>query len=292
VTESVLWVNGEYVTADRPVVRADDRGVLYGDGFFDTLRLCGGVPFRLSQHLSRLRESCARFGIEFAVTDEQMREVLGELVSRTGLADAAARTTVTRGAHTGVLGLPPSSSPTVIVQLRPWARPSAELYHRGFRLHVVSFRLDAEHPLSGHKSIHYLSFLAARDEAKRMACDEGLLLNTVGHIAEAATSNVFCVRDGRVLTPPLGSGALPGITRQTVLELCSEEGIPHSEENLTLAQLVKSDEAFLTNSLMGIMPVSAVRKHRLAGPVPGPLTRRLQDSYHRLVEQETGGTAG
>ena len=283
----VLWVNGEYVRREQPAVRADDRGLLYGDGFFDTLRVYSGVAFRLGPHLERLRRSCGRFGIDLRLTEAEAEEAIRELLGRGGLAEAAVRTTVTRGVHTGEIGLPPSSDPTIVIEARPLRTPPPDLYRRGCRLHVASFRLDPGHPLSGHKSLHYLPFLAAREEARRAGCDEALLLSTTGYLAEAATSNVFCVRQGRVLTPGLRAGALPGITRQTVIELCRQARIPCAEEDLTLTQAVKSDELFLTNSVMEIMPVCALQRHTVPGPVPGPLTGRLQDRYRKLVRKET-----
>jgi branched-chain amino acid aminotransferase len=292
LAESIVWLNGRYLAADQPAVRVDDRGLLFGDGFFDTLRLYGGQPFRLGDHLQRLRESCAAFDIQFDLAEEDLRRVLAELSSRTGLVEAAARTTVTRGVHAGPLGLPNSTTPTVIVTLRPIALPEANTSSPGFRLHVASSRVDEEHPLASHKSLHYFLYLAAREEARRAGRDEALLLNTAGNVVEAAASNLFAVRDGRVLTPPLLSGALPGVTRQAVIEICAAEGIACSEEDLTLSQLVKSDELFLTNSLLEVMPVSGLRQHSFPGPVPGPVTRRLQDSYRQLVVREVGSPSG
>lgn len=288
----VLWVNGRYVAREEPALRADDRGLLYGDGFFDTLRVYSGAPFRLAAHLDRLRSSCERFGIDFGLSGAEAGGVIRELLERNHLDDAVVRTTVTRGVHTGVIGLPPSSEPTVIIEARPLGTPPEDLYRRGCTLHVASFRVDPAHPLSGHKSLHYLPYLAAREEARRAGCDEALLLSTTGYLAEAATSNLFCVREGWVLTPGLQSGALPGITRRVVIELCRRAHIPCAEEDLTLAQAVKSDELFLTNSVMEIMPVRALQKHTFPGAVPGPLTRRLQDLYRQLVREETAPSSG
>jgi branched-chain amino acid aminotransferase len=219
-------VNGEYLERDRPALRADDRGLLYGDGFFETVRVYGGVAFRLAQHLNRLRRSCRHFSMACPLGEDDALRVVAELLSRNGLSDAYLRVTVTRGVHDGELGLPASSSPTVVMELRPLRVPPAGLYRRGVRLHVSSFRVDPGHPLAGHKSLNYLPFLAARDEACRLGADEALLLSVGGQVVEAATSNLFCVRNGEVHTPPLASGALPGITRQAVLELSQAEGVP------------------------------------------------------------------
>lgn len=295
VSDRFLWVNGQYADREEPALRADDRGLLYGDGFFDTLRVYGGVPFRLGQHLERLRRSCTHFGIQVALDEGHVCGVLGELLSRNGLTDAYFRTTVTRGVHTGEPGLPASEASTVVMEVRPLVTPPEELYRRGLRLRVSSVRLDPEHPLAGHKSLNYLSFLLARAEARREGADEALLLDVGGRVAEAATSNISCVRGGKLVTPTLSSGALPGITRQVVLELCQAAGIAQAERPLMLSELAKSDEVFLTNSLIEIMPVAALEQHHLAGPVPGPVTRRLQDLYRQLVGRETGrgrGTPG
>jgi branched-chain amino acid aminotransferase len=288
----VLWVNGRYVSRDEPAVRADDRGVLYGDGFFDTLRLYHKVPFRLSQHLERLRHSCHRFGIALDLTEGDVSAVLGELLSRNGLAEASARVTVTRGAHTGDLGLPASSRPTVIIEVRPLALPPRRWYEEGLRLHVCPFPFSPQHPLAGHKALAYFLFLAARDAARRAGADEGLLLDPGGQVVEAATSNIFCVRSRLVRTPPLESGALPGVTRRAVLDLCARDGLPYQEVPLPLAEVAKSDEVFLTNSVAEILPVTAIDNHTLPPEVPGPVTRTLQRLYRELVEREPSASPG
>jgi len=285
---SFLWVNGRYLERSQPALRADDRGLLYGDGFFDTLRLYGGVPFHLDRHLRRLARSCACFGIEVCLDEAEVRDILGELISRNGLVDASARITVTRGVHTGELGLPTSSTPTVVVQVRPLVTPTIEQYQQGLRLHVSSVRVDEGHPLAGHKSLNYMAFLAAREEARRQGVDEALVLDTGGRVAEAGTSNVFCVRGGQVQTPTLASGALPGITRETVLGICRSQDIPCAEVSLTLSDLAKSDEMFLTNSLVEIIPVAAVEKHPFTDPMPGPVTHALQGFFDELLQREVG----
>ena len=289
MSTGVLWVNGQYLERSQPAVRGDDRGLLYGDGFFDTLRVHGGVPFRLAQHLERLGRSCKHFGIDVTLSLEDTREVLAELLARNDLTDAYARISVTRGGHTGQLGLPASWAPTVLIEVRPLVVPPIERYQQGLRLHVSSVRLDRSHPLAGHKSLNYMSFLLAREEARREGADEALLLDISGQVVEAATSNVFCVRSGDVHTPTLESGALPGITRRAVLELCRAERIPCGEVPLTLNEMVKSDEVFLTNSLVEIIPVAALQNHVFADPIPAPLTHTLQDLYHQLVQRETVG---
>jgi branched-chain amino acid aminotransferase len=283
----ILWVNGRYVSRDEPVVRADDRGLLYGDGFFDTVRLYRKVPFRLAQHLERLRRSCARFGIDVDLTEEAVCGVLTELLSRNGLSEASARITVTRGAHTGDLGLPASSCPTTIIEVRPLVPPPRQWYERGLRLHVSEFTVSAQHPLSGHKSLNYFLFRAARDAARRAGADEALVLDAAGQVVEAATSNIFCVRQGALRTPLLDSGALAGITRQAILDLCRAKGLACEEVALPLAEVVASDEVFLTNSLVEVLPVAAIDDHRLPTDVPGLVTTALQRLYRQLVERET-----
>jgi len=284
---AVLWVNGQYVSRDEPAVRADDRGVLYGDGFFDTLRLYRRAPLRLSQHLERLRRSCHRFSITLDLAEGEVSDVLAELLSRSGLADASARITVTRGAHAGELGLPASSHPTVIVEVRPLVLPPRQWYEEGVRLHVAPFPVSAQHPLAGHKSLNYFLFLAARDAARRAGADEALLLDPGGHVVEAATSNVFCVRAGSLRTPPLEPGALPGVTRRAILHRCAAQGLACREVPLPLAEVAKSDEVFLTNSVAEVLPVAAIDDHRLPPAVPGPVTSTLQRLYRQLVERET-----
>ena len=186
--------------------------------------------------------------------------------------------------------MPPSQRPTVVMEARPLVAPPEELHGRGLCLDVSAVRVDPEHPLAGHKSLNYVPFLWARAGARLHGADEALLLDARGQVVEAAASNAFCVRRGTVLTPPISSGALPGVTRQAVLEVCQSASIPHAERPITLGELAEADEVFLTNSLIEIVPVRAVGEHDLDEPVPGPLTCRLQGLYRELVERETAGS--
>ena len=282
-----VFLNGEMVEEGSARIASSDRGLLLGDGLFETMRAYGGCVFRLAAHLARLRDSAAFFRLRVPCDDAAVEGAISELVRRNGCPDAYVRLTLTRGVAPG-LRMDVDAAPTVLIQVRALAAYPAHLYRHGAKLIVSKFRQNSASPLPRHKTLNYLLYLLARQEATDAGANGALLLNENGHVTEESVSNLFLVRADRLLTPPVYCGLLPGIVRGVILEIAADEGILVEERPIRAGEVFECDEMFLTNSLMEVMPVSSVDKRPLRVRAPGPMTIRIRESYRALVEKETG----
>lgn len=280
-----IWFDGSIRGDDEPVLSVSDRGVLYGDGLFETFRTYGGVPFRLERHLARLAESRAFFRLGFPWEKEEIATGVGELLAANGMKDAAVRLTVTRGAATGPLGLVESDRVKVFMTVRSPGY-AEELYREGIRMMVSSVRRNSCSPLSRHKTTNYLDALVARQEAHEAGVEEALMLDEGGAVAECTTANIFAVRGEAVVTPPLAAPILPGITRATIIEICRQMKQDVREEAMSLEQLREADEVFITNSVMEVMAVRELAGKAVGTGRPGTVYRRIREAYRGLVRKE------
>ncbi len=276
-------LNGELVSADEARVSALDLGFLYGYGLFETMRARSGRIFRLEQHLQRLRDSAE--AIHLPLGGHDLAAACYDTLRANNLVDARVRLAVSAGPGEGKPDVPANPRPTILVTASPYAPPPDDAYHRGYRAICSSVRQNSGSPLSRLKSANYLNNLLARDEARRSGADEALLLNERGMVSEGSTTNVFMAMDGGLVTPEVASGCLPGITRQAVIELAQGLGVDVSYREVQMEELFRADEAFLTNSILGVMPLTEVDGLPIKGP--GGLTRRLIEAYSELVERET-----
>jgi len=276
-----IAVNGTVAPLHAARVSPLDRGLLYGDGVFETLRTYGGQPAFLARHLRRMREAATFLRIPWEPDEAQMRALIDALLEANALRESTIRITLTRGPTPAGLKLDGAEEPTWIVRAGPLREYPQALRDGGMRLHVSKIRRNADSPLPSIKALNYLECLLAKDEALRRGADEALFLNTRGELAEGSVCNVFLVERGSVLTPSIDSGILAGITREVVLELCERESIPLVETRLGPTRLRGADEVFVTNSLMEIMPVAAVDDDSFSAP--GPFTQRLGKLYRDAV---------
>jgi len=276
-----VCLNGDIVDREAAKVSAFDRSFLYGDGLFETTRAYNGVPFMLTEHLERMASSAKALDIAMPDADETAATIK-RLIELNELADAYVRITLSRGTYTGKLAPDKPREPTLLVEARELHPYPAEMYGRGANVIISSSVHNSASAISRHKTTSYLASILAKREAKERGADEAILLDHTGHVAEGATSNVFCVRGGRLLTPPLEMNILPGITRQTVIKLAREAGIEVDEAPFRAAALQSADEVFLTNSLMEVMPVGSVDGGE-PGRVPGPVAAALANAYEDLV---------
>lgn len=251
---TVLYVNGSYEEEETAAISALDRGFLYGEGLFETLAAYGGNIFRPERHLSRLWESAQALEILLPFSEEECGAILEELLSKNGLSDAYIRLTVSRGTGEGMVR-EDAGEPTVIGVARPLKPYPDNLYRSGARVVTTSYHLG---PLSRHKTLSFITNIRARAEARKRGAHEGILFDRRGDPAECSASNIFTVKDGKVITPSLESGILPGITRAEVIDICRVDGIPVEERSLLLDETRSADEMFLTNTIMGVMGVAAV----------------------------------
>ena len=287
--QGVTWVNGRILAPAEPGLSPADRGFLYGDGVFETLRAYSGRPFRMSAHLHRLSAGAHALRIRIPHPLDELASIVRAVLADAVLLDAYVRITLSRGIGGLPSQLDAAEHATLVVHARPFSGYSGEMYDRGARACLSSVRRNETSPLSGIKTLNYLDSLLLRADARDRGYDEAIMLNTRGHVAECTASNIFIVSGTRLLTPPLSDGLLPGITRATVLELARRGQSPFAEVNertLGLEEVRQADEAFLTNSLMEVMPLVAVDQAPIADGVPGPRTLALLAAYRDLVRLE------
>ena len=272
---SKIHLNGRLIEATEARIDPADRGLLLGDGLFETLRVYGGRPFRLDAHLARLEAGAAAIGLPVPDRDEMTTAVTATLRVNE-LADALLRITLTRGPGPRGLLPPDEVKPTLLIAAHalPPSLPEA------MRARLVGIRRNEHSPLSRLKSLAYLDNILALREAAATGCGEAILLNTAGRIAGGSRSNLFLVLEGVLTTPPPSEGVLPGIARQTVLELAAANGMPAREAPLGIEELERASEAFLTNSLMEVAPLARLEKRTLP---PGPFASTLVRAYSALT---------
>ncbi len=277
-----MWVylNGRFVDGKDAAISVFDHGFLYGDGVYETLRSYDGRFFMLQPHLARLQRSANLIGLELPIPLEGWPPLLREALARNELKEAHIRITLSRGE--GGLGLDPAlcRRPTVVIMAKPIARYPDRLFQEGVGLAIVTVRRNLVTALSPQiKSLNFLNNILAKQEADRAGAFDALMLNAEGLLTECTTSNVFFAREGRLYTPAVECGILDGITRDVVLTLAREQGIPAEEGRYPAERLASAEEAFLTNTSMEIMPVCAVDARPLGAGRPGPLTLRLRSLF-------------
>jgi branched-subunit amino acid aminotransferase/4-amino-4-deoxychorismate lyase len=251
--DRVAWINGRIVRGAAAVLSVFDRGARDGGGIFETLCIHGRRPFAWERHMERLVLSAAELGFPVPPSPAELRAAIDELLEAGSLADAVVRITVTRGIAGG--------RPT---RAGAWAEAeplAARLWpgtRRGAATAVVSRTPFEPGWLGRHKTTSRMAWDLAREQARAAGADEALLVTPGGAVLEGAASNVFVVRDGEVLTPPLTLDVLPGVTRAIVLELCGELGLRRREAPVDSGLLRGADELFLTNSVQEVLPVASL----------------------------------
>jgi aminodeoxychorismate lyase len=278
---TVVRLNGQNLEPASATVAALDHGFLYGNGLFETLRAIDRRPFALSEHLDRLRRSAEVIGLPLPPSDLLASEV-SQALCAAAEPDAYIRLTVTRGP--GASGPDPASctEPTVLVVVRALPAPPERWLTEGLRAITSDIRRNSTSPLTRVKSLNYLECILARQAAKAAGADEALFLDTEGNLAEATAWNLFFTEGGRLLTPSDAGPILPGVTRAIVLRLAKELGIECETGAYPPDRLTAATEAFLTNSLYGIMPLGSLDGRPIGSAVPGPLTSRLAEAYEAL----------
>lgn len=259
----MIYLNGSFVHSEQALIHVSDRGLLLGDGVFETLLAVKGRCTFLEAHWRRLAKSLALLNIPLPFDYEELKAISHELLEKNDLLskDAALRLTVTRGL--AARGLLPSQDacPNYFITASHYVAQSIN----PFKLIISSLRRNEYSPSTQIKSINYLDNVLARIEANKHKANDALLLNTKGFITESTVANIFMVLNGEVLTPPLEDGLIPGITRAVVLDICSREQIPVREISIAPEILCEVSELFLTNSLMGIQPVTVLGEHNFEG---------------------------
>jgi branched-chain amino acid aminotransferase len=283
----LVSIDGRIVSPQEAVIPVFDRGFLYGDSVYEVIRAYGHVPFALQEHLERLERSASLLGIDLRAAPSRPGEEIERLLSRTEQDDSYIRVIVTRGE--GEIDLAPDAArgPHVVVILKPHRPLPGELWTDGASVHLVaSGRSPAGAVPDGSKTGNYLANLMALGRARRQGHHEAVLVTPDGLVAEGATSNIFIVKHGRVLTPGLEAGILAGITRSKVIAECRAAGIEVVETALTPDQVKSADEAFLTSTLREVLPVIRVDETLLGDGRPGALTLKVREAYLAHVKRQ------
>lgn len=275
-----IYLNDRFVDRKEAVVSVFDHGFLYGDGIYETLRAYNGRIFMLSQHLARLQRSGHLIGLDLPIPEKDWPALLNEAISRNSLTHAYLRITISRGE--GEIGLDPSlcRHPTVVIVALPFQPYPPHLFREGVKLTISRVRRNLASALPPQiKSLNFLNNILAKQEALQAGAFDALMLNVEGHLTECTASNLFFVRTGRLCTPSVACGILDGITREVVLLLAREQGIPVEEGIYTAEALKQAEECFLTNTSMEIMPACQIDTLPVGSGRPGPLTTRLQELF-------------
>lgn len=250
-----LYLNNHFIALNKAHISPDDRGFLLGDGLFETIKCLHGKPIRLESHWARLQKGCDYLDIPLPLSYEELQKIIAELLLRNQLHDATAgvRLTVTRGSGERGLLPPAQIKPTLMLTSFSLLPPA-----KSVSLSITTLVRNEFSPLTKIKSLNYLENILARREAQKNGTDEGVLLNTQGNVAETSAANIFMVVDNKVITPALKEGALAGVTRKAVIDICNTLTIPILETTVSLSQLYSAQEIFITNSLIGIQAVHQV----------------------------------
>lgn len=281
-----VWINGKFAENGEAQISVFDRGFMYGDGLFETMRSYDGAVFRIREHLDRLFSGLSVMKIKCPHDRKYLEDAVYGCLEANGLKEANIRLTVTRGASLTGSFSRADLKPNVVIITRHLELPT-RAYEKGLAATIASIRQNDQSPVTGLKTLNFLTYILARTDAKEAGFDDAILLNTRGHVAEGTTANIFMVKHRQIMTPSLDCGILPGVTRGAVLAVAAAGGIKVKEGHFSERDLMGADEVFLTNSVIELLPVVRIGKRRIGKGEPGELTKRLHGMYREEVERQT-----
>lgn len=280
-----IYIDGKFVDEKDAKVSVFDHGLLYGDGVFEGIRAYNGRVFRLKEHIDRLFFSAKAILLTIPATHTELIEAVVDTCRRNKLREGYIRLVVTRGV--GGLGLNPNrcQRPSIIIIADKIQLYPEEYYEKGLDIITVPTVRNLHSAVNpAIKSLNYLNNILAKIEANNAGCEEAILLNAQGYVAECTGDNIFMVQGKNLLTPPLYAGALYGITRGVVMELARQDGLVVSENNLTRYDFFNADECFLTGTGAEVIPVVKIDGRQIGAGQPGPVTRRLVELYKQITK--------
>lgn len=285
-------VNGIVVPAEEARVSVLDNGFAFGDSVYEVLRTYGGRAFEPGRHFRRLRASAARLGFSVPADDAALLAQVEGLLARSPGGESYIRIIVSRGLGDCSYSFDRVVGPTVVMIQKPLPPYPSWHFEDGIKVAAVDVRRNHPRALDpAIKSSNLLNNVLAMREAQARGAEEPVLLNQEGFVAEGASTNVFLVRGGRVMTPPLSAGILAGITREVVLEILPGLGVPAREEPLRLEDLLGAEEAFMTSTTREVVPVRQVDEHRVGDGRPGPVTRKVMAAFRDYAPAHCGEAA-
>ncbi|MFH1778429.1 MAG: branched-chain-amino-acid transaminase [Candidatus Omnitrophota bacterium] len=280
-----IYIDDKLVAKEDAKVSVFDHGLLYGDGVFEGIRTYDGLIFKLKEHIDRLYQSAHSIMLEIPIPKEELIEAVKKTLRANKLKNAYIRLIVTRGI--GDLGLDPRKcpKPTVIIITDKIALYSEKFYKQGMEIITVPTQRNIPEALNPQiKSLNYLNNILAKIEAINAGVEEAVMLNSEGYVAECTGVNIFIVKRGVLLTPPIYIGSLRGITRGAVMDLAKANKIPVCEEVLTRHDLFNADECFLTGTAAELIPVVKIDGRVIGNGKPGKITLSLIQRFHKLTK--------
>lgn len=280
----LVYIDGEFLPKEEAKISVFDHGLLYGDGVFEGIRSYRGRVFKLDEHLHRLYDSAKAIVLKIPISIQEMEAAVLETLRRNDLYDAYIRLIVTRGV--GDLGLDPDNcpAPTIIIITDKIALYPQKFYEEGLEIVTVSTRRNYAEAINPRiKSLNYLNNILAKIEGKQAGVVEALMLNAEGYVVECTGDNIFFVKKGALVTPPVHLGILEGVTRNTVIDLAHELGVVVEEKMFTRHDLYTADECFLTGTAAEVIPVVNIDRRVIGNGHPGTVTQKLISEFHRVT---------
>ncbi|MFH1791160.1 MAG: aminodeoxychorismate lyase [Candidatus Omnitrophota bacterium] len=280
-----VFLNGEFLPVKDANVSLLDRGFLYGDGVFETMRGYNGRVFMLDAHVDRLFGALDILKIKTSFGKKDVAQAVTKTVSVNRLKSAYVKVIVTRGAGPMGMGIAHSGKPTCACLATPLGTIKADTYKKGVSLGLSSARRNEKSFIAGIKSLNYLDNILAKEEARGTEYFDMVMLNSRGLVTETTSANIFMVKNGKVVTPPVSAGILPGVTRQAVIGIISANaGNTVIEKDISPDMLYASDEIFVTNSVLEIVPVVKLDRKMIGNGRPGPFSRTALAIYRKMAQ--------
>ena len=280
----LIYIDGEFLPKAEAKVSVFDHGLLYGDGVFEGIRSYNGRVFKLDEHLERLYDSAKSIMLEIPISIETMEETVLETLRRNNLREAYIRLIITRGV--GDLGLDPDKcpKPSIIIIADKIVLYPQKYYEDGLEIITASVRRNYAEAINPRiKSLNYLNNILAKIEGKQAGTEEVLMLNAEGYVVECTGDNIFWIKNGTLVTPPVHMGILEGVTRNSVIDLAREAGIRVEERVFTRHDLYIADECFLTGTAAEVIPVVKIDRRAIGDGQPGKVTQRLIAAFRQLA---------
>jgi D-amino acid aminotransferase len=283
-----VFLNDKLVEAEDAKISVADAGFLYGAGLFETMRAQNGTIFCLKDHMDRLLFSAAKLGFNLPQDPSTLSAALNDVLQANQLQEARLRLTVSAGAVTAGQDEP---VPTLLITAARLQAYPEEYYRDGVIVVLCPYRQNPTDPTAGHKSTSYFSRMLALQQARTQKAAESLWFTTEGNLTEGCISNVFLVKDGQLLTPPIETPVLPGVARETVCQIAVRNKLELVEKPLRIDDLLGAHEVFVSNVIMKVMPVVAIEKHAVGEGKVGPITEDLKHSFNDEIDRQCGGQA-
>ncbi|OIA99126.1 branched-chain amino acid aminotransferase [Paenibacillus sp. LC231] len=287
MSEQWIYLDGEFVTKENAKVSVFDHGFLYGDGIFEGIRIYNGNIFKCKEHLDRLYDSAKSIDLVIPLAYDELLEAMAETIRRNDMRNGYIRIVVSRGA--GNLGLDPRRcpKPTVLIIVEQLAIYSEEAYLNGLKAVSVAQRRNIPDALNPKiKSLNYLNNILVKIQSNFAGADEAIMMNAQGYVTEGSGDNIFIVKNGVVTTPPCYLGALEGITRQAIIDLCDKLGIKLKEEPFSMHDVYIADEVFFTGTAAEVIAAREIDGRMIGKGQAGPITLQLLEEFRKIVDQD------